>query len=141
MAEKHTFFFFFLGNTNFQKLITFHNSKTTAVFKRRSSGSADFLSLHSKLNQQIIKINPLLNLPLWRTLNNQMYFSQLVVTFLFKNGFDCKPRIRHSHRLTRSPQATLLTWATIDIIKSTLRCNTPKQHEQCTKCSLTDPVF
>lgn len=60
--------FFFLGNTNFQKLITFHNSKTTAVFKRRSSGSADFLSLHSKLNQQIIKINPLLNLPLWRTL-------------------------------------------------------------------------
>lgn len=69
MAEKHTFFFFFfLGNTNFQKLITFHNSKTTAVFKRRSSGSADFLSLHSKLNQQIIKINPLLNLPLWRTL-------------------------------------------------------------------------
>lgn len=66
--KTYLLFFFFLGNTNFQKLITFHYSKTTAVFKRRSSGSADFLSLHSKLNQQIIKINPLLNLPLWRTL-------------------------------------------------------------------------
>lgn len=41
---RKTYLFFFLGNTNFQKLITFHNSKTPLLYS--NAGPPDQLTFY-----------------------------------------------------------------------------------------------